>query len=73
MLDRYIEHPDAASGQRTGYGCGAIQENRDTPERRREFAEEFFQWFLEYVQDGDPDILEHFTEHYKWKYKDFLN
>ena len=68
-----LEHPDVASAQRTGYGCGAAQENQDTAEARREFAEAFFPEFLAFAQDGDPDLLEHFVEHYGWKYRNWLN
>ena len=73
MFDRDIEHPDITSALQCGYPSGAAQENQDTPENRREFAEEFFSDFLAIAQDGDPDILEHFVEHYIWKYREFLN
>lgn len=73
MFDRDIEHPDITSALLYGYPSGTAHENRDTPESRREFAEEFFSEFLAFAQDGDPDILEHFVEHYIWKYREFLN
>lgn len=83
-----LEHPDVRSAERTGWPCGAAQENRDRPEYRREFVEdniekfvsfvarsgrEAIDEFIRYAVDGDPDVIDRFVAHYPWKYRDFLN
>ncbi len=67
------EHPDIESIQRTGWPCGHTGENPDTREERVGFANEFFADFLSFAEDGDPDILNHFIQHYERKYKNWLN
>ena len=68
-----LEHPDVTAAGETGYPRGAELENRDTPEARLEFAEENAEDFIKFALAGDADLLEHFAEHYKWKYKSWLN
>lgn len=68
-----LEHSDISAAQRSGWPGGAAGETRDTPETRREFAEEHSKEFLEFALAGDADVLEGFVEHYHWKYKSWLN
>lgn len=67
------EHPDVAVACGCGWPCGAAEENEDCAEYRKAYAEEHFADFLAFAQAGQPDILADFIEHYRWKYKDWLN
>lgn len=68
-----MEHPDIASALATGWPCGAAAENQDCAECRREFAREEFGDFLAFALDGDPELLDNFVEHYRGKYRAWLN
>lgn len=73
MDDRMLEHPDVSAIERTGWPSWAAQSNRDTPESRREFAEDNIKEFLDFVAAGDEDLFDRFCEHYKWKYQNWMN
>ena len=68
-----LEHPDIACAQRTGWPVGAKEQNEDTAESRREFAEEHIKEFLDFALAGDGSVLDSFAVHYAWKYKSWLN
>jgi hypothetical protein len=57
------EHPDVAAIERTGYPFLARCENKDTPESRREYIEEHLNEFLQWMQNGYPDICEEFLRY----------
>ena len=67
------EHGDVRAAERDGRPDGALAENQDRPEYRREFAEEHMEEYLAFVQAGQPGVLDAFVEHLWWKYRDWLN
>lgn len=67
------DHPDIAAAVETGWPRGTAAENQDCAEYRREFAREAFEDFLAFALDGDPALLDNFVEHYRGKYREWLN
>lgn len=68
-----MDHPDIAAAGRDGYPSWAAAENQDTPEARREFAEENIAGFIAFALAGDPDILDNFAADPSTGYRDWLN
>lgn len=72
-MQEITDHPDVRSALRTGCPTFTAPENADTPEERRSFAEDAFSDFLSFALDGDPELLDNFISHYRWRYDAWLN
>ena len=72
-----IEHPDVTAIQRYGYPCWQEDENKDCPENRARYIEEYQNELVEWLRTGYPEILDEFLEYAPGygctKYKDWLN
>ena len=72
-MERCPDHPDVACALRTGFPSFTPPENPDTPESRRDYLEEHFHGFLDWLSNGDQDVLDRFFTENGWDYKNWLN
>lgn len=67
------DHPVIAAIEITGYPPNHSLENSDTPEARREFAEDSGKWFFNWLCAGDGDVFDRFAIEYRQQYINWLN
>ena len=57
-----MEHPDITAALRTGYPANCPPENRDTPEAREDYIQEYTGELVKWLRLGYPEILEEFID-----------
>lgn len=57
-----MEHPDITAALRTGYPANCAGENRDTPEARADYIEEYMVELVRWLRLGYPEVLEEFID-----------
>ena len=58
----YLDHPDVASAERTGYATFQSTENQDSPENRADYIDDHMAELVKWLRIGYPDILDEFIE-----------
>lgn len=72
-----IDHPDVTAAQRYGYPSWQEDENKDCPENRALYIEEYQNELVKWLRAGYPEILDEFLEYAPGygcpRYEDWLN